>query len=667
MDPNETYNIYHTSTSSNSSGFAEINASGTITWDGFETLAGTDGAWLDQSGKGNNAVVPSPQPGASGPTANAAGYWEFDGTDDAMSINSVPDFENITVEWWGTSDYTSTARKVPIMKTTNTNWNDGFGFYQENGVVSWWVNQWNGTGVTETQSPTTSFGFTHWVGTYDGTNVKLYRNGVLEHSVSYTTATTNPNVSFDIGHSKDNYHWDGNIGEVRIYPIALTSAQVFQNYNATKTKYTNEAPDTAPKIGPGIVYGSNLLLNYDFGNRLTYDRTNQNLVPYSQGDDWISNWTNVSATILSTTERSPIGTNDAVKFTGTGFATDVSMTSGKTYVWSVYVKDVDASSTTIYTGHGSSQYGSGGNFTAYIRYNVSDWSKDPQAALDNAFIYDAVPVGDGWYRIGGKAYKGDANQGAFEIYIGSMNATVMIWGPQLEEWDNISSGGTNPSKASRYFGTTGTTVNNVPTTVKNLSSNTYNGELKGAVVIGGGFSYPTFNTDGYFDFDPADNQYIDIETVSVSTFTYEGWVYSTPGGGSTEYGYLFSGGSFGLAISEGGNAGIALDTGDMYYYNSSAAVGLDVNIPANEWKHVVAVVDGTAKTIVVWLNGVEQLSNPVVNVTTTQTTITDLGRYQNGNDHHWNGRKGEARIYNRALTSTEISQNFNATRAKYGV
>ena len=68
-----------------------------------------------------------------------------------------------------------------------------------------------------------------------------------------------------------DFPFNGHIGEVRIYPKTLSEAQVYQNYNATKSKYLNEAPDTAPKIGPGIVYGSNLLLNYDFGNKATFD------------------------------------------------------------------------------------------------------------------------------------------------------------------------------------------------------------------------------------------------------------------------------------------------------------------------------------------------------------------------------------------------------------
>ena len=174
----------------------------------------------------------------NGPTFNSAGYFDFDGTNTKISTNStIANFTNITVEWWGTSDYPDTTYRVPVMKTTTSSWSDGFGFYQQGVVVSWWVNQWNGTGATETQSTTTSFGFTHWVGTYDGTNVKLYRNGILEDSAPYTTAMTNPNVTFDIGNSKNSYYWDGNIGEVRIYNRALSATEVSQNFNATRSKY----------------------------------------------------------------------------------------------------------------------------------------------------------------------------------------------------------------------------------------------------------------------------------------------------------------------------------------------------------------------------------------------------------------------------------------------
>ena len=66
-------------------------------------------------------------------------------------------------------------------------------------------------------------------------------------------------------------YFDGQVGEVRIYPKALTAAQVFQNYNATRYKYDGIAPNTSPRIGPGIVYDG-LVFNYDFSNDFCIER-----------------------------------------------------------------------------------------------------------------------------------------------------------------------------------------------------------------------------------------------------------------------------------------------------------------------------------------------------------------------------------------------------------
>ena len=75
-----------------------------------------------------------------------------------------------------------------------------------------------------------------------------------------------------IGPSAGRGRWhDGRVGEVRVYPRALTAAQVYQNYNATRYKYDGIAPNTSPRIGPGIVYDG-LVLNYDFGNGFCIER-----------------------------------------------------------------------------------------------------------------------------------------------------------------------------------------------------------------------------------------------------------------------------------------------------------------------------------------------------------------------------------------------------------
>jgi len=640
------------------------NVNGTAS---FDNISVKEYSWLDTSGKGNNGKV------YGGLTANtSAGYWEFDGLTDYIEIDANSDVANITgdisIEAWFNIDTTNDGNRAIWSKGRTP---DPGGGTQTHSLL--WVSSSNtigglignldGTPSSVGQTIITAGQWYHVVLTSDGSNNRLYINGVLDDTTARTSAeiyNTNQTGGVSIGRdvrygNNGSRNWDGRIGEVRVYPRALTEAQAFQNYNATKSKYINEAPDTAPKIGPGIVYGSNLLLNYDFGNRATYDRTNQNLVPYSQGDNWISNWTNVSATILSTTERSPVGTNDAVKYTGTGFALDVSMTSGNTYVWSLYVKVVDAAGDTIKVGHGASQYGSAGNFTANISYNLSDWSKNYSPSGDNAYIYDVVPVGDGWYRIGGKAYKGDANQGQFEIYIGNMNATVMVWGPQLEEWSGIGAFESNPPKASRYFGTTGTAVNNVPTTVKNLSSTSLTGTIYSGV----------YNSDGYFT-DNGTNFYIgsNINT-SLSGGTMEAWIWFDnvnqnqgmfqigPGGAGPYINFYSPGASQQKMRWE-----VIGNTGSPY-----TTILSNTNLSTGQWYHFVGTFDG-ASTTTLYVNGTQDVQQTnMSNQPTSVNAPVTIGNYAGALD----GRIGETRFYNRALSATEVSQNFNATRAKYGV
>jgi len=49
------------------------------------------------------------------------------------------------------------------------------------------------------------------------------------------------------------------------------------------------------------------------------------------------------------------------------------------------------------------------------------------------------------------------------------------------------------------------------------------------------------------------------------------------------------------------------------------------------------------------------------------STSARLGSWNHATARELNGGLGEIRVYNRALSATEVSQNFNATRSKYGV
>jgi hypothetical protein len=81
----------------------------------------------------------------------------------------------------------------------------------------------------------------HIVCTYTSGNKITYINGVQAGGLSGITGTLNTGGTNQYigkyGNAGDNYPFNGRIAESRVYNIALTAAQVLQNYNATRTKY----------------------------------------------------------------------------------------------------------------------------------------------------------------------------------------------------------------------------------------------------------------------------------------------------------------------------------------------------------------------------------------------------------------------------------------------
>jgi hypothetical protein len=216
------------------------------------------GNWLDQSGKGNDGVL-------DGATYNAAGYFEFDGVDDEIDFGnqaSIITSGSFTIEAWAWRD-TITAENglfniednnqgVILLSAGNNGGNDyrflvrkgsyGAGPVQANveaAIAGHGLNEWH-----------------HYVGTYDDNTgtIIMYVDGV---QVDTDTNASIKGVNFSgtldsgihIGPSAGRGRWhDGRVGEVRIYPRALTAAAVFQNYNATQETFTGVAASTNPGL-----------------------------------------------------------------------------------------------------------------------------------------------------------------------------------------------------------------------------------------------------------------------------------------------------------------------------------------------------------------------------------------------------------------------------------
>jgi hypothetical protein len=97
--------------------------------------------------------------------------------------------------------------------------------------------------------------------------------------------------------------------------------------------------------------------------------------------------------------------------------------------------------------------------------------------------------------------------------------------------------------------------------------------------------------------------------------------------------------------------------GGGFLRNSLAAVF------ANTWYHICMTYDGTNASF--YLNG-SFLSTQTIGTNGINNGVSLLGSYtSSAPSETFNGTIGSARIYNRALTATEVLQNYNAQKSKY--
>jgi len=191
------------------------------------------------------------------------------------------------------------------------------------------------------------------------------------------------------------------------------------------------------------------------------------------------------------------------------------------------------------------------------------------------------------------------------------------------------------------------------TTWTDISGNNRNGALTNG---------PTFNSSngGSIVFDGT-NDFVsvasDANILSTTAYTKTVWFYVTSF--STDNN-LISAGSSGqhalwLFTSNKLNAG---HNGNWNTVVSTTTLVL------NRW-YFGSVTFNNTSGWVLYLNGVQEATS-VSTTTFTGTGTISIGSYQNlGN--YFTGRIATATVYNRVLSSSEILQNYNATKSRFGL
>ena len=243
---------------------------------------------VDQSGEGNDGEVFN----ASSLTNNGT-YWSFDGTaGNRIEVDSLTSAEigtTFTAEAWfysttfaSISGGASDAYPRRIMSTNRTV-----------GSTKWCIGVSNAgrvgfggsTGTEEADSLTKAIDLNRWYHVavvHDSTstpqaNYRLYVDGVLvatNNSSPIDPANAAQGLAIGGRPGEDNRAFAGRIGEVRIYKTTLTAAEIFQNYNATKFKYTGIRPYSGAPIAPGFARTLPApVASYAFNNALCIPRS----------------------------------------------------------------------------------------------------------------------------------------------------------------------------------------------------------------------------------------------------------------------------------------------------------------------------------------------------------------------------------------------------------
>lgn len=120
-----------------------------------------------------------------------------------------------------------------------------------------------------------------------------------------------------------------------------------------------------------------------------------------------------------------------------------------------------------------------------------------------------------------------------------------------------------------------------------------------------------------------------------------------------------------LNLHTNGNYSVSMEFNGGQGARSNAGV-----FTAGQWTNFTAVKTPGAitSTTTLYING--QLTPVVGGSTSTPNVgvgVTRIGRWVNDANYFWPGNVASALVYNKALTASEVLQNYNATKTRFGL
>jgi len=518
--------------------------------------------------------------------------------------------------------------------------------------------------------------------TYDGTNTKLYIDGVLASTVPYTTdpqyfGSGNRNLRLGVwGYPGYERYFNGNIGQTLIYNRVLSATEILQNYNAKKKKYD---PDEN-------IVTNGLVLHIDPSKNTSYPGTGNAIYDLSGSGN---TGTLTNGPVLSSSNGGVISFDGSNDFIEVPSITSISgnFTVG---IWFYTTATTDVN----YKRLVDLNYASG--FWMGRQTNTNNWGGGILAGNAPHGIY--LPFANGqWHYLvfirNGSTHiiygDGISNTLTTTVSTGNLTSSSLFIAKQPEGGGSFLNGSIAQVQIynralsaievqQNYNATKNRFVNALPpvrnglvleldagqrasypgtgNTWYDLSGNSLNGTLTNGPTFSGIGATSSIVFDGT-------NDYVDCgynSTInSSSQFTIECWYKSS---NISIEGILFSTNTYGSTPANGYHVEIYQSKLLFQVFPSTSTVQSSITLSNNVWYHLVSTY--SSGTINLYVNTVSGGSGTYTFNSSTGNLL--LGRYPQG-QYSLNGQMSSIRFYNRALSAYEIKQNFDFYRTRYNI
>ena len=165
----------------------------------------------------------------SGATWNSGDYFDFDGTNDIVTLDSDMGFVSRTWQAWVNPDV---IQRQYILNTYGSTITIGAAWVEmnANGTIRAGVrNSSNVSSYDDSSTTLSTNSWNHICMTTDGTNLKLYINGTLDFTVAAnltSIASNSQNLVIGKNIRTNSFYWNGQMSDIKVFDRALSAAEV---------------------------------------------------------------------------------------------------------------------------------------------------------------------------------------------------------------------------------------------------------------------------------------------------------------------------------------------------------------------------------------------------------------------------------------------------------